>query len=75
MKKVFLALAIILVSLTSCESSNTSSAEDIMYLQAKYPTSLVYQLNGCDHLIIDSVHVYKVSMTPDGQIKVIIKIK
>lgn len=71
MKKLLLTI-VLLFSLVSCR---TTSAEDMVMLQKKYPKSIVYRLNAQQYIIVDSVNVYDICVTGDGKEFTKIKIK
>jgi len=72
MKKLLFTLLLI-VLLSSCVFI-TSVEEDIMFLQTRYPKAKIYRLDSWNHLVMDTLHIYKIHMTNDGKIKSIIKL-
>lgn len=70
MKKISIILAALVV-FSSCHSTTTS--QDTQMLQEHYST--VYRVSEARYICLDSVNVYDVRVTLDGQIKSIVKIK
>jgi len=70
MKKLIILFSALVV-LSSCNT--TSPEQDTQMLQSKYET--VYQINQWQYITCDSVHVYHIRITRDGQIKTTIRIK
>lgn len=70
MKKLIILFSA-LVALSSCNT--TSPSQDTQMLQSKYET--VYQVSLGQYITCDSVHVYHITITKDGQISATIRIK
>lgn len=70
MKKLLSVLALGIL-LTSCNV--TTPSQDIQFLQTKYPT--VYKIDASNYICIDSIAVYHIRVTVDGQIHSKIKVK
>ena len=70
MKKFSIILAALVV-FSSC--GTTSPFQDTQMLQKQYST--VYRVSTVRYICLDSVNVYDVRVTLDGQIESIVKIK
>lgn len=71
MKKISIILTA-LIMFSSCGTTTTTS-QDTQMLQKQYST--VYRVSEVRYICLDSVNVYDVRVTRDGQIKSIVKIK
>lgn len=72
MKKV-LGLIVLCGFLVSCEVTSTS--ENTMMLQNKFPKAVVYRVDGHRYIIADSVSVSDVRINNSGEIFSTVKIK
>jgi hypothetical protein len=70
MKKLIVLFSV-LITLSSCNV--TTGREDTQMLQSKYQT--VYQVDLFNYVTIDSIGIYHITVTRDGQIRTKIKIK
>jgi hypothetical protein len=69
MKKILF----VLFAITAVSCNSTSISQDTQMLQEHYST--VYRVDGQRYITADSLHVYDIRVTLDGQIYSIVKIK
>ena len=72
MKKL-IAIFSIGVLLVSCNV--TSPSQDKEMLQKKYPKGIVYSVDGCHYIVVDSTNVLDIRIGLDGTIFSTVKIK
>ena len=74
MKKIAILLTS-LVLMTSCTEKSTTTEQDMQMLQNKTPNSIVYRVDSWNYILCDSLNVYHITVTGDGEIEAKIKIK
>jgi hypothetical protein len=74
MKKIAILLTS-LVLITSCNEKSTTTEQDMQMLQTKNPNSIVYRINSWNYISCDSLNVYHITVTVDGEIDTKIRIK
>ena len=72
MKKFFTIFSIG-VLLVSCNA--TTISQDKEMLQKKYPKGIVYSVEGCRYIVVDSTNVLDIRVEMDGTIRSTVKIK
>ena len=72
MKKFFTIFSIG-VLLVSCNA--TTISQDKEMLQKKYPKCIVYSVEGCRYIVVDSTNVLDIRVEMDGTIRSTVKIK
>lgn len=78
MKKVTVGVIVIVIviAITLMGCGTTTTSQDIMMLQKKYPKAVVYNLSlGNRFIVVDSLGILDVKVSPEGSIYSIIKIK
>ena len=72
MKKFFTIFSIG-VLLVSCNA--TTISQDKEMLQKKYPKGIVYSVEGCRYIVVDSTNVLDIRVEINGTIRSTVKIK
>jgi len=73
MKKL-IAIFSIGVLLVSCNDATTVSQDKEM-IQKKYPKGIVYSVEGCRYIVVDSTNVLDIRVEINGTIRSTVKIK
>jgi hypothetical protein len=72
MKKL-IAIFSIGVLLVSCNTTTVSQDKEM--LQKKYPKGIVYLVDGCRYIVVDSTNVLDIRVEINGTIRSTVKIK